>query len=220
MNPKNKLTDICTSLTLEQAKKDITKECKLVKEQDKYPGDILSKNTLDQNINPLNSNESMTNKTKSDENSDDEEIRKWREKRLMQLKKRQELKKDGVYIDVIEKDFIPTVVKNACVVCHFYDNNFKRCHILHTHLIKLANIHLATKFIKVEAKNCLFFMNKLNIKVLPSLCLFIDGVLVKTCIGFEDFGNKDEFKTKDLELFLFKKNLIRNTEYNESDEED
>lgn len=42
---------------------------------------------------------------------------------------------------------------------------------------------------RVEAKNCLFFMNKLNIKVLPSLCLFIDGVLVKTCIGFEDFGS-------------------------------
>ncbi|WBY55737.1 phosducin-like protein 2 [Plasmodium yoelii yoelii] len=64
MNPKNKLTDICTSLTLEQAKEDITKECKLVKEQNKYPKDILSKNQLDQNINAPNSNESMTNKTK------------------------------------------------------------------------------------------------------------------------------------------------------------
>ncbi|WBY55738.1 phosducin-like protein 2 [Plasmodium yoelii yoelii] len=85
MNPKNKLTDICTSLTLEQAKEDITKECKLVKEQNKYPKDILSKNQLDQNINAPNSNE-------IDENSDEEEIRKWREKRLMQLKVKNEKK--------------------------------------------------------------------------------------------------------------------------------
>ncbi|VWU49037.1 phosducin-like protein 2, putative [Hepatocystis sp. ex Piliocolobus tephrosceles] len=212
MFPKNKLTDICTSLTLTKAKDDIKKERNIVNEQNEFEQSVCV-------LNELEKNHDEKNTTLVDENSDDEEIRKWREKRLMQLKKKMELKKDGVYIDVDEKDFLPYVLKNCCVVCHFYDNDFKRCHILHTHLIRLANIHLGTKFIKVEAKKCLFFMNKLSIKVLPSLCLFIDGVLVQTCIGFEEFGNRDDFKTKYLEKFLFKKKVIRSMKHEESDEE-
>ncbi|SCN45245.1 phosducin-like protein, putative [Plasmodium malariae] len=212
MIPKNKLTDICATLTLEKAKENLANERKFVEEKRQHVDNGLHGQWMDEQKDVKSS--SLTN-----ENSDEEEIRKWREKRLTQLKKKQELKKDGVYIEISEKEFIPTVLKNYNVVCHFYDSSFKRCNILHTHLIKLANIHLATKFIKVEANNCQFFMNKLNIKILPSLCLFIEGVLIKTCIGFEDFGNKDNFKTKDLEGFLFKNKLINNMEYNESDED-
>ncbi|GAB65571.1 hypothetical protein PCYB_063030 [Plasmodium cynomolgi strain B] len=210
MLPKNKLSDICTAITLEKAKENLTNEYKLGNE----------KNRSKEKHTQLLDEEKGGEISPRDENSDEEEIRKWREKRLTQLKKKQELKKDGVYLEISEKDFIPTVLKNSNVVCHFYDNSFKRCDILHVHLIKLANIHLATKFIKVEAKNCLFFMNKLNIKILPSLCLFIDGVLIKTCVGFEDFGNKDSFKTKDLEEYLFRKKLITNMEYSDGDEEE
>ncbi|ANQ07085.1 Uncharacterized protein PCOAH_00013460 [Plasmodium coatneyi] len=210
MLPKNKLSDICTAITLEKAKENLTNEYKLGNEKNR------SKEQRTQLVDAEKGEEISP----QDENSDEEEIRKWREKRLTQLKKKQELKKDGVYLEICEKDFIPTVLKNSNVVCHFYDNSFKRCDILHGHLIKLANIHLATKFIKVEAKNCLFFMNKLNIKILPSLCLFINGVLLKTCVGFEDFGNKDTFKTKDLEEYLFKKKLISNMEYSDDDEEE
>ncbi|SBS84456.1 phosducin-like protein, putative (PhLP2) [Plasmodium ovale curtisi] len=223
MIPKNKLTDICATLTLvillnnaymflcEKAKEDFTKECAGERAQNQHHHEHA--NNEQYGHCSKKQKDATSSGLLTDENSDDEEIRKWREKRLMQLKKKQEMKKDGVYVDISEKEFIPTV-------CHFYDNNFKRCEILHSHLIKLANIHPCTKFIKVEAKNCLFFMNKLNIKILPSLCLFIDGVLTKTCTGFEDFGNKDEFKTKDLEMFLFKKKLISNMELNESDDED
>ncbi|CRG97374.1 phosducin-like protein, putative [Plasmodium gallinaceum] len=212
MITKNKLTNICTTLTLEKAKEDIEKECKIIK------GNKPNSN-YEQFNECLNEGKEVKNTVMLDENSDEEEIRKWREKRLMEFKKKKELKKEGVYIEISEKDFLPTVLKNYNVICHFYDNSFNRCEILHSHLIKLANIHLATKFIKVEAKNCLFFMKKLNINVLPSLCLFIDGVLIHTCIGFENFGNKDNFKTKDLERYLYKKKVISNMEYSESDEE-
>lgn len=126
------------------------------------------------------------------------------------------MKKDGVYIEVSEKDFLPTVLKNHSVICHFYDETFKRCQILDTHLIKLANVHLRTKFIKVEAKKSLFFVNKLNIVVLPSLCLFIGGIHIYTSIGFEEFGNRDNFTTTELEKFLFKKNVLSNMEYSEN----
>ncbi|KOB60772.1 hypothetical protein PFHG_02504 [Plasmodium falciparum HB3] len=209
MIPKNKLSDICTTLTLEKAKEDIEKECKLVEKKKQKHDDEKDEGLI------VDGNE----ENNVGENSDEEEIRKWREKRLMEFKKKRELKRDGVYTEVCEKDFLPCVLKNNNVVCHFYDNSFKRCDILHSHLIKLANKHLATKFIKMEAKNCLFFMNKLNIKVLPSLCLFIDGVLIHTCVGFEDFGNNDNFKTKDLEMFLYKKKIINNMECSDSDED-
>ncbi|SBS83457.1 phosducin-like protein, putative (PhLP2) [Plasmodium malariae] len=179
MIPKNKLTDICATLTLEKAKENLANERKFVEEKRQHVDNGLHGQWMDEQKDVKSS--SLTN-----ENSDEEEIRKWREKRLTQLKKKQELKKDGVYIEISEKEFIPTVLKNYNVVCHFYDS---------------------------KANNCQFFMNKLNIKILPSLCLFIEGVLIKTCI------DKDNFKTKDLEGFLFKKKLINNMEYNESDED-
>lgn len=221
MFPKNILSSVCTDLTLEKAKENLKEECKLITQKDSP-----LKNNLNDKINDEESinngtvlKETFASSFTENENSDDEELRKWREKKLQELKKKAELKKDGVYLEITEKDFLPTVLKSDCVVCHFYEQNFKRCEILDKHLIRLANIHLTTKFIKVEAKNCPFFIDKLHIKVLPSLVLFIGGVAVHTSIGFEDFGNRDDFRTKDLEKFLYKMKLLRTMEYSEDEEE-
>lgn len=76
---------------------------------------------------------------------------------------------------------------------YLYKKNLN-LHIFHKILYIYTYAYMYVFLYRMEAKNCLFFMNKLNIKVLPSLCLFIDGVLIQTCVGFEDFGSKKKIK--------------------------
>lgn len=49
-----------------------------------------------------------------------------------------------------------------------------------------------------------FFTVKLQIKVLPCLLLFINGVAVDRVVGFEELGGKDDFATSGLERRLLK----------------
>jgi thioredoxin-like negative regulator of GroEL len=45
------------------------------------------------------------------------------------------------------------------------------------HLSKIAINHGETKFAKLNAEKAPFFITKLGVKVLPTICCFIDGVL-------------------------------------------
>lgn len=38
-------------------------------------------------------------------------------------------------------------------------------------------------------------VKKLQVQMLPTVSMFIDGKTVDTIVGFEDLGGKDEFKT-------------------------
>lgn len=47
-----------------------------------------------------------------------------------------------------------------------------------------------------------FFTEKLKIRVLPCVVVFIDGVAVDRLVGFEHFGNRDDFKTAEVAQWL------------------
>ena len=104
----------------------------------------------------------------------------------------------GEYQDIVEDEFLPYVTKADSSVCHFYHNDFERCKIIDKHLQILAPKHKECKFLKLNAEKSPFFVNKLQVKVLPTICLFKKGVLVDKIVGFEDLGGKDDFKTIDL----------------------
>jgi len=55
--------------------------------------------------------------------------------------------------------------------------------------------HGETLFFKLNAVKAPFFVDKLGIKTLPSICCFENGVLKEQIIGFEEFGGTDSFKT-------------------------
>lgn len=82
---------------------------------------------------------------------------------------------------------------------HFYHPDFRRCQLMDKHLTvhlsssfnlplfsepvlirllyqTLAAKHLRTKFIKVDVANVPFLVVKLDVKVLPCVISFIDGV--------------------------------------------
>ena len=136
-----------------------------------------------------------------DDMEEDAEYRKYREKRMAEIKAfKQEAvenkaKGHGEYREIDETEFLPTVTKARNVVCHFYHRDFERCKIIDEHLKKLCIEHVEAKFVKIDAEKALFFVGKLLIKVLPTIVCFIDGVAVDRVVGFEELGARDDFPT-------------------------
>ncbi|CAM9702732.1 unnamed protein product [Chrysoparadoxa australica] len=154
-----------------------------------------------------------------EEDSDDEyldgldndpELEKIREARLKQLKASHDTKLanlgkgHGQYREVVQDEFLPEVTGSERVVCHFYHNDFEKCKIMDMHMQRLAQGHVETKFIKINAEKTPFFVQKLQIKVLPCLCIFIDGINTEQVLGFEGLnenmppGKENEWPTANL----------------------
>mmetsp|Transcript_75436 Transcript_75436/g.104773 ORF Transcript_75436/g.104773 Transcript_75436/m.104773 type:complete len:107 (-) Transcript_75436:106-426(-) len=77
------------------------------------------------------------------------------------------------------------------------------------HLQKIAPEHKEAKFMKMDADKSPFFVQKLAIRMLPTICLFKDGILMDQIIGFEELGGKDDFKTVDLVRRMVKTGVVK-----------
>lgn len=99
------------------------------------------------------------------------EIKKRREiseKQYEKEKKDEEtlkLKPYGQYKEIVESDFLDTMLKNNQVICHFYSPDFERCKIVDKHLYIIAQQHAESFFVKINATKTPFFTDKLGIKV-------------------------------------------------------
>lgn len=69
-------------------------------------------------------------------------------------------------------------------VVHFYHKEFERCKIMDKHLKILCQQFPNTQFLYINAEKAPFFIQKLNIRSLPTLCIFIDGVMKDKVLGF------------------------------------
>ena len=130
----------------------------------------------------------------------DKILQKMRQDRLSQQKTTQNKENfwPGEYREIVEEEFLPYVTKNKYAVVHFFHNDFERCKIMDKHLRLIASQHNETAFVSLNAEKAPFFIAKLAIKMLPTLCLFDNGVLIEKIVGFANLGNNDEFKTWEL----------------------
>jgi hypothetical protein len=132
---------------------------------------------------------------------DDPEYLKYKAKRMAEIKAAHDetainkTKGHGEYREIDESEFLPTVTKSKNAVCHFYHKEFERCKIVDEHLKKICIEHIEARFVKINAEKAPFFVGKLQIKMLPTIVCFIDGVAVDRIVGFEELGNKDDFPT-------------------------
>ena len=162
-----------------------------------------------------------------------EKMRKTAESKREDMAKRVKTDKYGNYTEIIETEFLDTMLKNEKVVCHFYHKDFERCKIIDKHLQIIAQQHRETLFVKINAEKTPFFTAKLNIRVLPTIILFVKGKSIHRFIGFQDFGMNDDFPTINLarQLVLFKmiegktkaekgEISIRKTQKDDSDDDD
>ncbi|KAL3675602.1 hypothetical protein R1sor_025550 [Riccia sorocarpa] len=149
-----------------------------------------------------------------DELMDDPELERLHAERIAALKKEAEKRQvlarkgHGEYREITEADFLGEVTGTERVVCHFFHKEFVRCKIMDKHLRPLAVTYFDTKFLKVDAENCPFFVTKLGIKVLPCVILFKNGVACDRIVGFEELGGKDDFTRAALESRLLRAGLI------------
>ena len=135
-----------------------------------------------------------------------EKMKKTSENKREEMAKKIKNDKYGNYTEIIETEFLDTMLKNEKVVCHFYHKDFERCKIIDKHLQIIAQSHKETLFVKIDAEKTPFFTAKLNIRVLPTIILFVKGKSVHRFIGFQDFGMNDDFPTINLsrQLVIYK----------------
>lgn len=146
-------------------------------------------------------------------NEDDYEV--LREKRLAALKKLNNQKNEwrlqghGEYQELAdEKDIFQAYKKSKNVVCHFFRNETFRCKIVDKHLTKLAQKHIETRFCKVNAERCPFLVERLQIKVIPTIAIIHNEKVCDYIVGFTDLGNHDEFSTEMMEWRLAQSKVI------------
>ena len=162
-----------------------------------------------------------------------EKRRKTAESKREDMAKKIKTEKYGNYTEIIETEFLDTMLKNEKVVCHFYHKDFERCKIIDKHLQIIAQSHRETLFVKINAEKTPFFTEKLNVRVLPTIILFVRGKAIHRFIGFQDFGMSDDFPTINLtrQLVIFKmiegktkaergEITIKKNKKNDSDEDD
>lgn len=123
----------------------------------------------------------------------------------------------GDYTEIGQDDFLKTTTKSKYVVCAFFHKEFIRCKIVDKHVSLLCKAHQETKFVKCDVEKFPFFVSKLKVKILPCVVLFVDGVAVDRVVGFEDFGNRDDFTTKQFEKRIWESGVIEDGQGNRRD---
>jgi len=116
----------------------------------------------------------------------------------------------GEYTEIKEEEFLITVTKSHRSIVHFYHKSFESCKVMDMHLKRMAKRFLGTKFVALEAEKAPFFVGKLAVQTIPTVCMFIDGVLVSKQLGFSgiDGGESNDIKTGHLARILKRNGLI------------
>eukprot|EP00943_MAST-04B_sp_MAST-4B-sp1_P009159 g9159.t1 len=170
----------------------------------------------------------------SDIDSDDDllcdpELEDIRRKRMAKLKakvtKKQvaKLKGHGDYKVIQETEFLKEVTTTKKVICHFFHKDFERCKIMDKHLSLLCKKHSDfVKIVKIDAEKAPFFVNKLVVRILPTIIFFTDGISEphQRLMGFDGLPNGDEFCTRDLEEILLGFEMIKECKFEEENVEE
>ncbi len=136
-----------------------------------------------------------------EEEMNDDDIDSLLQRRLVEMKKQALKRREFLalghdeYTEVNETEFLGVVTASKRCVVHFYLPEFQACKILDMHLRRLCKGMIGCRFVKVNATKCQFFISKLNVKVLPTLIAFTDGVAKKRMTGFDELGGSNEFPT-------------------------
>ena len=114
----------------------------------------------------------------------------------------------GTYTEITEQEFLPTVTGTDYVVCAFFHKDFERCKIVDKHLFLICKEHVETRFVRIDAEKCPFFVQKLQIQMLPTVILFENGVAIDRIVGFDEVGGQDDFPTLNLVRRLVKGGVL------------
>lgn len=173
----------------------------------------------------------------------DSEMEMLRERRLAQMKKSQEQKQKwraaghGTYTSIGEgqqgadsaKEFFDASKNSMRLVVHFHRPSTRLCDVFHSHLEKLANKHLETRFVKINVdqvsedgangSGAAYLVEKLGIVVMPTILIIKERKAVHHIRGFDQLGGTEDFSTESLEWLLGNYGGIKTPEGQEMPEE-
>jgi thiol-disulfide isomerase/thioredoxin len=160
------------------------------------------------------------------EDEEDTTFSALREKRLEQLHSevtRAKVMREtshGTYTEILdEKVLMDITTSTKLVVVHFMKPDFNRCRIMDEKLRVLAEKHFDTRFVSINVENAPFLVVKLNVKVLPCVLTFKEGVSSDRIIGFEGIGWKpDSFTTGELEARLLGSGVLVRAKMTDDDD--
>jgi hypothetical protein len=165
-------------------------------------------------VRKANDSEDDEQSDSDDDLLDDPELDKIRDKRLGEIRgnalerAEQVAKGHGAFTEISQDEFLPCVTASKFALVHFYHKDFERCKVIDMHLKDLSFRHMECRFLKIDAEKCPFFVEKLMVRVLPTIVCFIDGIAQNEdrIVGYQGLideksseeGKEDEFKTTTL----------------------
>jgi len=155
---------------------------------------------------------------------DDPALDELRDRRLGQMKQAHDQKLEhlgkghGQYRMITQDEFLPECNTDSSVVVHFCHESFERCKIMDEHLKQLCVQYLECKFVRILAEKAPFFVEKLQVRTLPTLLVFKQGKLVDRLTGFQgltpdsvDIHNTDKAKEDQFETWRLAKWIADHT---------
>jgi len=157
--------------------------------------------------------------SESEEDSDDEwfnddsELEAIRQRRINQMRAKQteiahhKSLGHGEVRTISQDQFLPECTGTSeWIAVHFFHKEFERCKVMDHHLKIVASQHLECKFLRIDAEQSPFFVQKLNIRTLPTLMVFQDGKAKDKLMGFQDLAvdpsEPDKWHTGRLQQWL------------------
>jgi len=143
-----------------------------------------------QKIDPLEQ-KNMEELDELEDDIEEDEMRKYRAKRIAELKAKASREKYGTVIELNHKDDFVTEVTEASeeeglfVVCHLYVFSKDECILLNRHLDNLAKRFPAVKFVKIKSTECIANYPD---KRCPTLLIYHKGDIHRQIIGLSSFG--------------------------------
>ncbi|RHZ76499.1 hypothetical protein Glove_197g48 [Diversispora epigaea] len=160
--------------------------------------------------------------------SDEEEkeaIRKYREKRIIEIKQKEFIKfnggnkkkRFGTLREISSNQYVKTIdneLPNVSVIVHLYENSIPQCRLLNECLTQLAKKFVYAKFIRILAHDLDF-----DPIGLPALLVYKNGDLIANLVKITDEIGENNFDSKIVENVLIRYGVLNQHEDIDKEEE-
>lgn len=153
----------------------------------------------------------------------DDDLEAIRKRRMAQMKKDAEdrvmWKRNGhgTLQHITEKDFFARAKGTQRMVAIFFRPGTSRYSAdLNDHVAKIAEHHLETLFVTIDADKAPFLCEKLKIRVLPSLVLLKDSEIDKLLMGLGQLNPTGKSTTEEIEKRLFDLGILTDTNFGDN----
>lgn len=157
-------------------------------------------------------------------NPTDDDLEAIRRRRLAEMRKDAENRAlwrrngHGKLQRIAERDFFARAKGTARMVAVFCRTGTSRySDDLVEHMERVAEAHLETLFVVLDAEKAPFLCTRLNIRVMPSLLMVRDGEIDKLLPGLDEISVSGKFSTVRLEKRLFDFDMLTDTNIADDD---